>query len=86
MTAPRSPGNVPPRTTVLPRNDALPRNAVLPRNSVLIGDVRDRLAELPDASIDTVITSPPYVALRSYGVDGQIGAEPDVEQWISDLR
>jgi len=58
----------------------------LPRNTVLVGDVRDRLAELPDASIDTVITSPPYVAVRNYGVSGQIGAEPDTEAWVRDLR
>ena len=58
----------------------------LRRNKVLVGDVRTRLAELPDGSVDTVITSPPYVALRNYGVDGQIGAEPDVDTWVNDLR
>jgi DNA modification methylase len=31
-----------------------------------IGDVRDRLAEIPDASIDLIVTSPPFLALRSY--------------------
>lgn len=59
---------------------------VLPRNRILQGDVRDRLASLPDNSVDTVITSPPYVALRNYQVDGQIGATADVDQWIEDLR
>ncbi len=59
---------------------------VLPRNTVLVGDVRDRLAELPDGSVDTVITSPPYVALRNYGMDGQIGATPDTEAWLADMR
>lgn len=33
---------------------------------VLIGDVRERLAEIPDGSIDLILTSPPYLALRSY--------------------
>lgn len=32
----------------------------------LIGDVFDRLAELPDGSVDLVMTSPPFLALRSY--------------------
>jgi DNA modification methylase len=32
----------------------------------LVGDVFDRLAEIPDGSIDVVITSPPFLALRSY--------------------
>ena len=58
----------------------------LPRNTVIVGDVRDRLGGLPDASIDTVITSPPYVALRNYGVAGQIGAAPDADAWVNDLR
>lgn len=31
-----------------------------------IGDVRDRLAEIPDGSIDLIVTSPPFLALRSY--------------------
>jgi hypothetical protein len=56
------------------------------RNTVLVGDVRDQLAGLPDASVDTVITSPPYVALRNYGMAGQIGATPNADVWVSDLR
>ena len=35
-----------------------------PRNRILVGDVRTRLAELPDSSVDCVITSPPYFACR----------------------
>ena len=31
-----------------------------------IGDVFDRLAEIPDGSIDLIVTSPPFLALRSY--------------------
>lgn len=31
-----------------------------------VGDVFDRLAELEDGSIDLVVTSPPFLALRSY--------------------
>lgn len=31
-----------------------------------IGDVRGRLAEIPDGSIDLIVTSPPFLALRSY--------------------
>ena len=32
----------------------------------LVGDVFERLATLPDASVDLVVTSPPFLALRSY--------------------
>jgi site-specific DNA-methyltransferase (adenine-specific) len=58
----------------------------LPRNIVVIGDVRKRLAELPAASVDCVITSPPYFQLRDYGMANQIGLEDSVEGWVNELR
>lgn len=33
---------------------------------LLIGDVFARLAEIPDGTVDLVVTSPPFLALRSY--------------------
>lgn len=33
---------------------------------ILLGDCRERLATLPDASVNCVITSPPYYGLRDY--------------------
>jgi DNA modification methylase len=56
------------------------------RNTILIGDARERLAELPPASVDTVITSPPYFGLRDYGNDNQLGLEADVTAWVADVR
>ncbi len=58
----------------------------IPRNVVLVGDARKRLADLPDASVDCVITSPPYFQLRDYGVSGQMGLEPNVDTWVDELR
>jgi site-specific DNA-methyltransferase (adenine-specific) len=58
---------------------------VLPRNQILVGDVRTRLAELPDASVNCIITSPPYFALRDYGHQDQVGAEATVDGWVDDL-
>lgn len=58
----------------------------LARNRVLVGDVRERLTKLPDASIDCVITSPPYFQLRDYGISGQIGLEASVGGWVNELR
>jgi DNA modification methylase len=49
------------------------------------GDCREVLPELPDASVDCVVTSPPYWGLRDYGVDGQLGLEPTPEQYVADL-
>ncbi|MEN2747105.1 site-specific DNA-methyltransferase [Sphingomonas sp. T9W2] len=50
--------------------------------SILIGDVFDRLAELPADSIDCCVTSPPYWGLRDYGVAGQIGLEPTLAEHL----
>ena len=49
---------------------------------ILIGDVRERLAELPDNSAQCCVTSPPYYALRDYGVTGQIGLEPTLGEYV----
>jgi len=56
------------------------------RNRILVGDIRQRLANLPDASIDCVITSPPYYQLRDYNISGQLGLEATVSEWVDGLR
>ena len=60
-------------------------------NQTLIGDARDQLATLPDASVQCCVTSPPYFGLRSY-VDAddprkahEIGAEPTVDAYVQNL-
>lgn len=58
----------------------------LPLGTILQGDVRERLRELPDNSIDTITTSPPYFGVRNYGHDDQLGAEKYVEHWAEELR
>lgn len=57
----------------------------LPLGQILTGDVRSRLPGLPTASVDTVITSPPYFALRDYGHRQQLGLEHDIHEWVTDL-
>ena len=57
----------------------------LPRNQIIEGDVRHVLPTLPESSVDCVITSPPYFALRNYGTDDQIGLEASVERWVEQL-
>lgn len=54
-------------------------------NSVLTGDVRDRLADLPDNSVHMCMTSPPYFGLRDYGHDDQIGLEDDLAEYVEEL-
>ena len=50
---------------------------------VLEGDCLARLRELPAASVHTCVTSPPYWGLRDYGVEGQIGLEPTLGEYVS---
>jgi hypothetical protein len=56
-----------------------------------VGDVRDRLAEIPDGSIDLVVSSPPFLALRSYlpadhpDKHREIGSEPTPAEFIDTL-
>jgi DNA modification methylase len=49
------------------------------------GDCRAALASLPAASVQCVVTSPPYFGLRDYGVGGQIGLEITPEAYIAEL-
>jgi DNA modification methylase len=50
--------------------------------NILIGDVRDKLRELPSNSFDLSVTSPPYWGLRDYDVAGQIGMEPTLAEHL----
>lgn len=56
------------------------------RNTVLVGDAREKLPRMTAASVDCVITSPPYFRLRDYDAAGQIGLEPTVDEWVQALR
>ena len=52
---------------------------------ILTGDVREVLASLPSNSVQCVVTSPPYWGVRDYGVAGQIGAEPVLQDYVQAL-
>jgi site-specific DNA-methyltransferase (adenine-specific)/site-specific DNA-methyltransferase (cytosine-N4-specific) len=54
-------------------------------NMIVVGDSRKVLGTFPDNHFQTCITSPPYWGLRDYGIAGQIGAEPSLEAYLSDL-
>lgn len=55
------------------------------RCKLLVGDARQLLLRMPNGHFDCIVTSPPYWGLRNYGVPGQIGAEPTVDDYIVDL-
>lgn len=52
---------------------------------IIQGDSLEVLKTLPDESVDCVITSPPYWALRDYGCEGQLGLEPTFQEYIDKL-
>ena len=50
-----------------------------------MGDALAVLKTLPAQSFDCVVTSPPYYWLRDYGVEGQIGHEETVIEYVKAL-
>jgi len=55
------------------------------KTKIIQGDALTKLKEIPEKSINMVMTSPPYWALRDYGVDGQLGLEPTFNEYINKL-
>ena len=49
------------------------------------GDCREVLKELPDQSVNCIVTSPPYFGLRDYGVENQMGLEPTPAEFVEAL-
>jgi DNA modification methylase len=49
------------------------------------GDCLEVLRTMADNSVQCCVTSPPYFGLRDYGVDGQIGRESTIDDYVSRL-
>ena len=49
------------------------------------GDAIEALHDVADESVHCIVTSPPYYSLRDYGVDGQIGLEDTVDEYVTSL-
>jgi len=54
-------------------------------NKIICGDCLEVMKDFPDSSVDLVVTSPPYWAMRNYGIDGQLGQEETFEEYIEKL-
>jgi site-specific DNA-methyltransferase (adenine-specific) len=52
---------------------------------VLNGNCLEVLDQLPEKSVDTCITSPPYYGLRDYEREGQIGLEETPEEYVENM-
>lgn len=51
----------------------------------MVGDCRERAADLEAGSVRCCVTSPPYFGLRDYGVAGQIGLEATPDAYVAEL-
>lgn len=49
------------------------------------GKALEIVREMPDESVDCIVTSPPYFGLRDYGVEGQYGAEETPREFVDNL-
>ena len=61
------------------------RSMHLETNIIHVGDNLFHLTNIPDASVDMCVTSPPYYNLRDYKNSSQIGAENTVNDFVENL-
>lgn len=61
------------------------RSMHLETNIIHVGDNIFHLTNIPDASVDMCVTSPPYYNLRDYKNSSQIGAENNVNDFVENL-
>lgn len=54
-------------------------------NDIHAGDAAETLRKMPADSVHMAMCSPPYFGLRDYGVDGQIGLEENLNDYIENL-
>lgn len=57
----------------------------LKESLIIESDALLALQNLPSESIQCIVTSPPYWGLRDYGIEGQIGLEENLQQYIYKL-
>ncbi|MGY1607267.1 DNA-methyltransferase [Geodermatophilus sp. SYSU D00700] len=53
--------------------------------ALYLDDAADALTQMPDGSINTCLTSPPYWAVRDYGHHDQLGLEDEAEDYVERL-
>jgi site-specific DNA-methyltransferase (adenine-specific) len=54
-------------------------------NKIYLGDSLAMLRMFPDECVNICVTSPPYWALRDYGIAGQMGSEATPEEYITKM-
>ena len=54
-------------------------------SKIIRGDARKAMRKLPDACVNTVVTSPPYYRQRDYDDKRQVGEEKTPEEYVQSL-
>ena len=54
--------------------------------NILTGDCRETLKQIPDGTISTCVTSPPYYGLRDYGTSEWSGGDPECKHVVGAMR
>lgn len=54
-------------------------------SALIVGDARQVLNWLPEGTVQTCVTSPPYWHVRDYGIQGQLGLEANLDDYINHL-
>jgi len=62
-----------------------PEQISISESLIIEGDALYALRTFPEKAVRCAITSPPYWGLRDYGIDGQIGLEPTLPQFLNHL-
>jgi DNA modification methylase len=60
-------------------------NTTIDGATLYLGDALNILAGLPEKTVNTCVTSPPYFGLRDYGHEGQIGLEQTPDEYVAKL-
>lgn len=66
----------------------IPKNKILHiKNSIIFNMNSNNMSDVPDNSVNLIITSPPYWTLKDYDVEGQIGVgSSSYDYYISELN
>lgn len=59
---------------------------MLEKSRIICGDAETVIGTLPQNSVNLTVTSPPYFQHRDYGVDGQLGGEATVHDYIKNIQ
>src|SRR5438876_390253 len=52
---------------------------------LVLGDTHRALGHMPDGAFQCCVTSPPYWSLRNYHIEGQIGLEQTLDEYLRNL-